>query len=134
MAGVQFNRGDAAVLWCIPRNGCDLECLVDLYVFIERIAIPSYAEIAGSLSRAIRAGIMVPPLAGHLQLTTEWYGLFHQFDSMYAASELGMVEFADILISQEWLEASDFEYTLSPTEFDRAVQSVQKHLDQVFKR
>jgi hypothetical protein len=133
MAGVQFNHRDAAFLWCVPESGSDLECLIHLYVFIERIAIPSYDDVAGTLRRAVRAGIIAPPLT-FFRLSVEWFSLFDQFDSMYSASELGMVEFSDIFIPREWPKVLDYEYTLSASEFRRAVDGVQKDLDRVFKK
>ncbi|MCE9567135.1 MAG: hypothetical protein K8U57_34465 [Planctomycetes bacterium] len=129
MAGVRFQYTDAAILFCIPEPGCDLEYLVQRYTCFERIAVPTYETVAGCLSRAVRAGAMPFPADGHYRLVPEWYSRVHERDGEFAASELAMIEFSEMLEAQVWPEVGTAEFTLDQAEFRRAADSTKAYID-----
>ena len=100
--GVSFQYTDAALLYCIPEPGCDLNYLVERYTCFERIAVPSYELVAGCLGRAVRAGAMPFPTGGLYRLTPEWFTRVHRRNDEFSASEYAMIEFAEELEAQEW--------------------------------
>lgn len=129
---VQFETGDAWLLWSIPACGCDLEYLIRVYTFTARAAIPSYDSLARCLSRAIRAGIMPAPVGGRYQLTSEWFERVHRLDDAYQASEYGLIEFEDEFVAREWPAAGEMDFTLSAGEYQQAADRVQRHHDRMF--
>jgi hypothetical protein len=131
MGGVRFQDADAAILYCIPERGCDLNFLVRRYTCFERTAVPSYETVAGCLGRAVRAGAMPVPAGGHYRLTTEWYSHVHRRDEEFYASEYAMVAFMEELEAQEWPPVGA-EFVLPEAEFQQAADHTRQHLDTLF--
>lgn len=125
---VRFQYADAAILFCVPEAGCDLNFLVQRYTFFERIAVPDYQVVSGCLSRAVRAGAVPVPTAGQYSLTPEWYVYIHQRDGEITPSELAMIEFADELEAHEWPIIGP-EFVLPTDEFERAAEHTRRYLD-----
>ena len=120
---VQFGRGDVWVLWCIPNMGCNLESLIHTYTFVARDAIPSYASLAGCLTRAVRAGLMSVPTGGRYILNPEWYARIHFLDEQFQAPEYGLGEFEDEFVVRDWPAADDADFVLGTDEYQRAQAS-----------
>src|SRR5689334_7172231 len=118
---VRFTEFDACLLWCVPDPGCDLAYLIRAYIFLNRDAAPSYAELAGCLGRAVLAGVMPLPIAGHYQLTPEWHQRVHQYDEQYTVPEYGMVESAEVLPSCEWPVMTRTNFVLNRNQYEAAV-------------
>jgi hypothetical protein len=130
---VRFQFADAAVLFCVPAAGCDLNHLVERYICFERIAIPSYQEVAGFLSRAVHAGAILVSADNLYRLTPEWYARVHQRDHEITQPELAVIEFAEELEADEW-SAVGAEFVLPPDEYERAAKHARQYLDRLFVR
>lgn len=131
MSGVKFQYTDAAILFCVPEPGCDLNYLVHRYTYFERIAVPTYETIAGCLDRAVRAGAITFPTEGKYRLSSEWFDRVHQHDDEFAASEHAMLEFSERLEAQEWPTIAT-EFVLPMAEFQRAADYTRQSLDRLF--
>lgn len=120
MGTVRFLFKDACILWCVHGDGCDLESLIHVYTFVDRAAVPSYEEMNGCLSRAVRAGIMLFPTGGRYRLTPKWSAQMGE----YPADVYGMVDFAEWLITQD-LPDIGADFTLDQGEYRGAARAVQ---------
>ncbi|HEY1379832.1 MAG TPA: hypothetical protein VGF55_23720 [Gemmataceae bacterium] len=132
MAGIRFREDDPIILGCIPDQGCDLACILSIYTFVNRAAVPTYEEIGGCLSRAVRAGMMPPPAGGWYRLAPGWRARLHERDDRYSATEYGLFEVAEEFASQEWPELAGLAYTLDLAEYERAADAVGREHDRVF--
>jgi hypothetical protein len=129
--GVRFQEADAAILFCVPTAGCDLNWLVERCTSFMRIAVPGYDFVAGCLDRCVRAGVMPAPVGGMYRLTPEWYARVHRLDDEFAASELAAIEFGEELVAQEWPEVGP-EFVLPAAEFEQAAEHTRRSLDRLF--
>jgi hypothetical protein len=109
MAAVNFVDGDAWLLWPIPKAGCDLEHILHVYVFIARDAVPQFGRVRDCLSRASRAGVLLPPTGGRFELAPLWAARFSEIVESHSPTECGIMELDEFLLAGEWPEvAADF--------------------------
>lgn len=132
MSPVRFEPNDAWVLWCVLRQGGDLENLLRAYTVFARTAIPPYDELAGCLSRAVRAGLLPVPENGHYRSTPEWYDRLHRFDAASGGAELGLIEFEEEFLAREWPVAEGVDFVLPPAEYQQAADRVRRYHAEVF--
>jgi hypothetical protein len=132
MSPVRFESNDAWVLWCVLPQGCDLEDLIRAYTFVARTAIPSYDNLAGCLSRAVRAGLMRVPENGRYRLTQDWHVRLHRLDEAYGAAEHGLIEFEDEFLAREWPAVDGVNFVLPPAEYQQAADGVRQYHAKVF--
>jgi hypothetical protein len=130
---VKFEYLDAALLYLIPLDGCDLNYLVPTYVFFDRTSIPSYETVAGFLSRSAIAAIIFPPTTGadKYRVSAEWYARIHNRDGKFGASELAMVDFFDELQDGNYPEVG-LDFVLEEQEYREAANCAQERLDRLF--
>ena len=133
MATVHFGEGDAWLLWPIPKSGCDLEHLINVYVFVARDAIPPFGRVRECLSRAARVGVLLPPSGGRFQLAPQWEERFGQIVEQQSPTELGIMELDDVLASGEWPEVAP-DFALDAEEYRGAAERVERHYASVFGR
>ena len=129
--GVIFQDADAAILFCVPEQGCDLCYLVERYTCFERIAVPTYEVVAGCVGRAVQAGAMSVPAGGVYRLTPEWFARVHRRDTEFSAPEYAAIELIDELQGQEWPVVRP-EFMLPAHEFARADGHTRLFLDRLF--
>jgi len=134
MSPVRFEPNDAWVLWCVLPHGWDLEDLIRAYTFLNRTAIPSYDELAGCLSRAVRAGLMPVPENGRYRVTADWYERLHRLDDVAPAPELGLLEFEEGFLGREWPVVSGAAFVLPAAEYQQAAERVRQYHAGVFGR
>jgi hypothetical protein len=133
MEVLRFGEGDAWLLWPIPRSGCDLEYLIRAYVFVARVAIPPFDKVKECLSRAVRAGILLPPTGGRFELAPAWWERFTQIVDKHSPSECGITELDEFLGSGEWPQVAP-DFALGEDEYRAAAGRVEQHHQSVFGR
>jgi hypothetical protein len=133
MTPIRFGEGDAWLLWPVPSGGGDLESLVHSYVFIARDAIPPFGKVRECLSRAVRAGILLPPIGNYFELKREWAERFNQIVEKHSTTEDGIMELDEYLSSCEWPEVGP-DFQLDENEYCFVAERVEKHFADVFGR
>lgn len=118
---VRFTDIDGYLLWSLPDPGCDLAYWVLVYTFINRVAEPSYADLAGCLHRAVLAGALPPPVGGRYRFSPEWVPRVRQWDGQFPVSEDGMIAFAEWLSSRDWPVVNPAGFVLPREEYETAV-------------
>jgi hypothetical protein len=134
VATVRFEANDAWVLWCVLRQGCDLEDLIRAYTFVSRTAVPPFDELAGCLSRAVRAGLMPVPENGRYRLAADWYDRLHRLDEAYGAAEVGLTEFEEQFLAQDWPAVGGIDFVLPAAEYQQAADRVRQYHARLFGR
>lgn len=109
MTTVRFSVDDGHLMGCLPDQGGDLACWVDVYKFIQRDAAPGYDRIAGCIRRAVAAGVLSVPTDGVYRLAPVWWARLQEFVEAAHGTEYGIFDFA------EWLATLDVP-VIGPTE------------------
>jgi hypothetical protein len=133
MEPVRFGDGDAWLLWTIPPGGCDLEHVLNVYVFVARDAVPMFGRVRECLSRAARAGILLSPAGGRFELAPAWQERFGQIVGRHSPTELGLMELDEFLAAGEWPPVAP-DFALGEEDYRQAAERVERHYADVFGR
>lgn len=85
---------DAGVLYTIPKPGGDLRTILMYYISTNRAPCPSYEEINETLTKAMRAGIVVKDCTEYTILP-EWYSRIHAHDEIACNEIESMIQFEE---------------------------------------
>ncbi len=124
MRAVQFNTRDAEILYSFPRQASDLSMIIRWFMFINRVATPTYDEVASCFAKARKAGILFD-LGGKLSLNPEWYSKVHASDGIADNEIESLLEFEESFVGCPFPEVFDCVSELSIDEFEAAIRGLQ---------
>ncbi|HEX4612880.1 MAG TPA: hypothetical protein VH092_32105 [Urbifossiella sp.] len=123
MKNIRFDRGNAAILYCIPKIGGDLACIIDIYTFVNRSAPPAFVDFQCCITRAIHIGCVMA-IGDKFRLTGDWHDTIHAADQSAENEIESMLLFEEYLLSREWPVVRPEIVALSESEYNRILASV----------
>lgn len=100
--GVTFTSDEAAIIYCIPREGGRVEEIVSVYLFVNRAGRPASALMNELLHKAKTVGILEEK-RGVWKVQAEWYELVHAADGTAENEIESMLAFEEVLVGREWI-------------------------------
>lgn len=123
MRAVLFNTKDAEILYSFPKQASDLSTIIRCFMFINRVATPTYDEVASCFAKARKAGIL-SDVGGKLSLNPEWYSRVHASDGNADNEIESLLEFEETFVGCPFPEVFDFVNELSKDEFEAAIRGI----------
>jgi hypothetical protein len=123
MGSVHFSIRDAEILYAFPSVEADIATIVRHFMFINRSAAPTYAEIAGCLLRASRVGIIAEAPGGFV-VDRYWYECIHKADELSENEIESMLRFQGEFVDVDFEEVTHPRPVLSDEEYRSIVASL----------
>lgn len=124
MPAVQFNTRDAEILYSFPKQASDLSTIIRWFMFINRVATPTYDEVSSCVAKALKAGIL-DDLGGKLSLRPEWYNQVHASDDTADNEIESLLAFEESFVGRQFPEVFDCVNELSKDDFEAAIRMLQ---------